>query len=145
MKQGNFKFRWDEETGLAIAIIYTPYGVFTGEAECHPDDRDMISEKVGCEIAYTRATIDALVFERDNRIKPSLASLKQLYYSMNRSKQFNPKSYENKMLRRQIQNWEMDLKNINSIIRSQRQYLTDYINTKESLYQTLRKHREGQK
>ena len=145
MRQDNFKFKWHEETGLAIAVIYTPYGVFTGEAECHPDDRDMMSEKVGCEIAYTRAVIDALVFERDNRIKPSLASLKQLYYSMKHSKKFNPKSYENRMLRRQIQNWELDLHNINSIIRDQRLYLTDYIKTKETLYQSVRKNRQGQK
>ena len=83
-------FHYDKETGCSTCVIETKYGKFSGTACCHPDDMDMASEKVGCEIAYSRAAIDSLKYERDNVIKPSLKALKQLYYSMNRSKRFNP-------------------------------------------------------
>ena len=92
------KFEWYEEDRQAICKLHTKYGVFTGIASCHPDDVDMMSEKVGCEIAYSRAAIESLKYERDCIIKPSLKSLRQLYFSMKHSKKFNPKSYEAKML-----------------------------------------------
>lgn len=134
-------FHYDKETGCSTCVIETKYGKFSGTACCHPDDMDMASEKVGCEIAYSRAAIDSLKYERDNIIKPSLKALKQLYYSMRHSKKFNPKSYENKMLKRQIENWEMDLNNINTMIKSEKDWIRDYINTKEILYTNIRNNR----
>ena len=92
------QFMWDEKTGVAVCILQGEYGTFSGEASCHPDDQDMMSEKVGCEIAYSRAMIESLLHIKNNIIKPSLGSLKQLQYSMKHSKKFNPKSYETKML-----------------------------------------------
>jgi hypothetical protein len=136
-------FHYDKETGCSTCIIETKYGKFSGTACCHPDDMDMASEKVGCEIAYSRAAIDSLKYERDNVIKPSLKALKQLYYSMNRSKKFNPKSYEYKMLKRQIECWEFDLAVINDMINTERTWIRDYINTKEALYQNIRANRNN--
>lgn len=141
MKQPKFHF----ENGIAKCVLYNKYGTFEGEAKCHPDDFDMESEKVGCDIAFSRATIKSLMHARDNVIKPSLNALKQLYYSMNRSKHYNKKSYESKMLWSQIQNWQMDLDTVNSMLKAERELLTNYINTKEALYQSIRKHRNGQK
>ena len=137
------KFEWYEEDRQAICKLHTKYGIFTGIASCHPDDEDMMSEKVGCEIAYSRAAIESLKYERDNVIKPSLKALKQLYYSMNRSKRFNPKSYEYKMLKRQIECWEFDLAMIGDMIDTERTWIRDYINTKEALYQNIRANRNS--
>lgn len=136
-------FHYDKETGCSTCVIETKYGKFSGTACCHPDDMDMASEKVGCEIAYSRAAIDSLKYERDNVIKPSLKALKQLYYSMNRSKKFNPKSYEYKMLKRQIECWEFDLAVIGDMIDTERIWIRDYINTKEALYQNIRANRNS--
>ena len=136
-------FHYDKETGCSTCVIETKYGKFSGTACCHPDDMDMASEKVGCEIAYSRAAIDSLKYERDNIIKPSLKALKQLYYSMNRSKKFNPKSYEYKMLKRQIECWEFDLSVVNDMIDTERTWIRDYINTKEALYQNIRTNRNN--
>lgn len=136
-------FHYDKETGCSTCVIETKYGKFSGTACCHPDDMDMASEKVGCEIAYSRAAIDSLKYERDNVIKPSLKALKQLYYSMNCSKKFNPKSYEYKMLKRQIECWEFDLAVINDMIDTERTWIRDYINTKEALYQNIRANRNN--
>lgn len=143
MKNNKPIFHYDKETGCSTCIIETKYGKFSGTACCHPDDMDMASEKVGCEIAYSRAAIDSLKYERDNVIKPSLKALKQLYYSMNRSKKFNPKSYEYKMLKRQIECWEFDLSVINDMINTERTWIRDYINTKEALYQNIRANRNN--
>ena len=143
MKQIKPIFHYNKETGCSTCIIETKYGKFSGTACCHPDDMDMASEKVGCEIAYSRAAIDSLKYERDNVIKPSLKALKQLYYSMNRSKKFNPKSYEYKMLKRQIECWEFDLAVINDMINTERTWIRDYINTKEALYQNIRANRNS--
>ena len=143
MKNNKPIFHYDKETGCSTCIIETKYGKFSGTACCHPDDMDMASEKVGCEIAYSRAAIDSLKYERDNVIKPSLKALKQLYYSMNRSKKFNPKSYEYKMLKRQIECWEFDLSVINDMINTERIWIRDYINTKEALYQNIRANRNN--
>lgn len=143
MKNNKPIFHYDKETGCSTCIIETKYGKFSGTACCHPDDMDMASEKVGCEIAYSRAAIDSLKYERDNVIKPSLKALKQLYYSMNRSKKFNPKSYEYKMLKRQIECWEFDLAVINDMINTERTWIRDYINTKEALYQNIRTNRNS--
>ena len=143
MKKAKPIFHYDKETGCSTCVIETKYGKFSGTACCHPDDMDMASEKVGCEIAYSRAAIDSLKYERDNIIKPSLKALKQLYYSMNRSKKFNPKSYEYKMLKRQIECWEFDLSVINDMINTERIWIRDYINTKEALYQNIRANRNN--
>lgn len=146
MKNNKPTFKWDDDKGIAICIIHTPYGDFGGSATCHTDDKDMMSEKVGCEIAYCRAAIKMLIYQRDCQIKPALKALKQLYYSMKHSKKFNPKSYESKMLRRQIENWEFDLDIVNDMLDTERKYVHDYITTKELLYQDLRtKRNNGQK
>ena len=102
---------------------------------------DMASEKVGCEIAYSRAAIDSIKYERDNVIKPSLRALKQLYYSMKHSKKFNPKSYENKMLQRQIQMINFDLATIKDMLAGEEQRLIEYITEKDKFYQHIRRNR----
>lgn len=143
MKNNKPTFEWNENKGIAICVIHTPYGDFGGSATCHTDDKDMMSEKVGCEIAYCRATIKMLVFQRDCQIKPALKALKQLYYSMKHSKHFNKKSYEAKMLWSQIRNWTYDLNTVNNMIATEKQMLNDYIHTKEILYQNIRKQRQN--
>lgn len=101
----------------------------------------MKSKKVGELIATTRAKIKYLAHIKENELKPSLHSLKQLYYSMNKSKYFNPKSYENKMLQRQIKMYELDIIAINDVIKINKNELRNYIENKELLYQKIRKHR----
>ena len=133
------------ETGVAECILYNEDGhIFKGMAKCHPEDEDMMSEKVGCEIAQSRATIKALKYQKNCVIKPSIKALKQLYYSMRQSKKFNPKSYENIMLKRQIENWEWDLNLIEDMIDAEKTYLQNYIKDKEQMYQFIRKQRKGQ-
>ena len=134
-------FSWDEEQGLASCILTDGKQVYTGIAQCHPEDVDMMSEKTGCEIAFKRAKIEALRALRDE-LKIRLSTLKQLYHSMNISHRFNEKSYENKMLQRQIRSINFDLTTTKEIIASEEQNLREYLKNKDEFYVKIRKMRK---
>lgn len=131
-------FNWDSEEGVASCIIKYKNQTFCGVAMCHEEDKDMMSEKTGMEIAYRRATIDYLKYVRDMELKPALKALKQLYYTMKHSTHFNPKSYENSKLQRHIRMYEFDLETINEIIIDERKNLKDYIDKKDEFYKKTR-------
>ena len=130
-------FNWDEDAGVASCILSDGEKVFTGFAQCHPDDKDMSSEKTGCEIAFRRARINALRGYRDE-LKIKLKALNQLFYSMNRSYRFNEKSYENKMLQRQIRMIDFDLTTTKEMIATEEQNLRQYLSDKDKFYTKTR-------
>lgn len=132
------EYFWNEDNGIAFCTIYYNEYSFTGEAQCHPDDRDMMSKLTGQTIAEYRATIKYLRFVRDCELKPRLKALKQLYYSMNYSKYFDPKSYEAKMLYRQINILKDDLKENKYLIDFTKKELEVYLITKERDHKQLR-------
>ena len=138
MKKEKVIYSFDDKTGVSYCSIFE-YGLeFTGIAVCHPDDRDMLSERTGCEIANRRAYIHLLCHERDNIIAPQLKALKQLYYSINKSKNFNKKGYAEKALYRHVRMLEYDLTAIKEEIATEKQSLKDYISGKEKFYQRHR-------
>lgn len=132
---------YDKDTFLAKASLEIDGRKFTAYAKCSPNDKDMESQIVGCEIASQKLIIKTLKeYKRD--LKIGLASLEQLYYSMNRNKHFNEKSYENKMLQSQIQLFKNDLATVNKTIAEKEQDLKEYIKIKEELYVKLRRIRK---
>lgn len=134
-------FEWDSDIGLASCILTDGEHYYTGIAQCHPDDQDMMSEKTGCEIAFRRAKIEVLKSYRDE-LKIKLEALRQLYYSMNQSNKFNEKSYENKMLQRQIRLLDFDLTTTKEIIATEKQNLKDYLKKKDEFYNKTRSRRK---
>lgn len=137
-------YEWDENLGIAYCTLYYKDLKFIGHAQCHEDDEDMKSKLTGQTIAEIRAMIQYLRHIRDNEIKPKLAALKQFYYSINRSKEYNKKSYESRMLYRQIRNYEKDLDAIKEEIVRITNFMNEYITTKEAQYQLIRQSRKGQ-
>ena len=134
-------FHWDEETGVSSCILSDGERVYTGFAHCHPDDEDMKGEKTGCEIALRRAKIAALRGYRDE-LKIRLSALNQYYYSINKSHKFNEKSYENKMLQRQIRQINFDLDTTKEMIATEELSLRAYIKSKDVFYTQTRKRRQ---
>ena len=134
-------FEWDEEAGIASCILSDGEKVYTGFAQCHPDDEDMKGQKTGCEIAFRRARINALRGYRDE-LKIRLSTLNQLYYSMNISYCFNEKSYENKMLQRQIRQINFDLATAKEMIATEQENLRAYIKEKDEFYNKTRLRRK---
>ena len=134
-------FNWDEETGISSCILSDGEKVYTGFAQCHPDDEDMKGQKTGCEIAFRRARINALRGYRDE-LKIRLSALNQLYHSMNISYRFNEKSYENKMLQRQIRMINFDLATTKEMIATEQENLRTYIKEKDEFYNKTRMRRK---
>ena len=135
------KFLWDKENRKATCILTDGERKYIGEAICHTDDEDMMNEKTGCEIAFRRARIKALQDQR-RTLKAQLGALNQYYYSMKHSKKFNKKSYENKMLQRQINLIKTDLDTFSSMIVDEQQSLRTYLSKKDDFYKHIRKNRE---
>lgn len=130
---------WKPEIGYAGCIIHYNDLEFYGDAICHPDDEDMMSRLTGQKIADARATIQLLSHIRDFELRPQLKILKQLFFSMKHSKQFNKKSYEARMLYRQIRSLENDIATIKKEIADIKQELKKYLSDKEELFQTIRR------
>lgn len=145
MKNRGPLFRWDPETGVASCVLLDGDNIFIGSATCSPEDRDMMSEKTGYHIAQYRAQISYLKHLRDNVLKPRLAALKQLYFSINKSKHFNDKSYETKMLRRQIYMTSSDLDLIKEDLVLLKQELNSYLDEKAKFYKKVRENRQKDK
>lgn len=135
--------KWDADNGIAYCTIFDADGhAHEGKAVCAADDADMMNEKTGMEIAYRRAEIKAYKAYK-YKIKNKLEALNQLYYSMKHSKKFNPKSYENIMLQRQIRLCNDDLDTANNIISTAQLDLKIYIKAKDELYKQFRELRKS--
>lgn len=131
-------YNWDSENNIATCTIMDKAGrKFVGTAKCHPDDIPFANQYTGSHIAFNRAFILYLKSIKRDILQPELRALKQLYYSMNQSKNFNPNSYENKMLWRQIRMKELDLATIEEELATQEQNLTFFIEEKTKLYNKL--------
>lgn len=139
------EFEFDPASGVSNCFITRGDKVYFGSAICHDDDRDMISEITGTEIAQTRANIDMLKCIRDNEIIPGLKALKHLQSCIQDSKNYNKRSYEARMLRRQVCRYEENLNSINAAIASEKKFLKDYTTAKEKIYTKIRAKRQAGK
>ena len=61
---------------------------------------------------------------------------------MKHSKHFNPNSYENKMLQRQIRDFNLDLDIFKDILATEEQMLIEYLEEKDKFYKRIRANRE---
>ena len=133
---------YDEATGTSSIILEINGEVYYGTAQAHPDDMDLANSKTGLEIALHRAEIDALS-ARIKQLKIELGALNQLYYSINQSKRFNAKSYENIMLQRQIRMKQEDIQTVKEVRKQLKADLSDYITRKDIFYKQVRRGREA--
>lgn len=139
MNNENIELHNIDDNTIECTIRYNNF-IARGTAKCHPDDEDMKNNHTGCEIAMRRASIQLYRYHRDT-LKAQLQALNQLYYSMNKSKNFNEQSYENKMLQRQINLIKTDLDTIKEMIVETQENLRIYIKQKDDFYTTIRANR----
>lgn len=143
MRKIEIKYRFDEETKATTCTIWDKVTdrYYTGVAFCHQDDLDMCSEHTGQEIAYRRAEIQLLQQCRSD-VKFELKSLKQLFYSINMSKYYNSKSYENRAIRRQIKIKESELEGLTNAVYDRKEALKQFIDSKDEFYKAIRANRK---
>ena len=93
---------FDAETGISTCTIEdNEHNIYIGKAYCHEDDRDMMNQYTGCQIALMKATMKYYKGEI-KKTRHQLAALNQLFYSINTSSRYNPNAYESIMLRKLI-------------------------------------------
>lgn len=144
MRKYEPKFSWHPDTGTAICVLTDDKNrTFVGEAMCHPNDEDMMSERTGCELAFRRAKLEYLRTVRDAELKPALAALEHLYACMVHSTHFEANSYEARTIRKHIHQTKFDLTTIKEMIASEYQGITDYIKGKDKVYKRIRNKNQG--
>ena len=136
----NYKteYEYNEKTGKSYFYIERNGITMCGEAKCHPDDTDMMSERTGLTIAEARAYIQMLKAKKKYEIQPKIDVLRHLLTNIQSSKRHDPKAYESCMLRSQLAHWEGQLAEINADITDEEKYLKEYIDQKDKLYRKLR-------
>lgn len=133
---------YDEVTGTAIVTYKDAYGhEYTGVAQVAEVDKDMQSSYTGYQIAEARALLETYKGIIRNEFKPRLRAYKQLYYSMNRSKNYSDKHYEARMLKRAIKHMEAQIEEVEQYISNIKEFIEFYIKEKDSFYQTIRQKR----
>lgn len=136
------KFYFNPEEGSSLCVIQTKNKTFVGTAQCLETDRDMMSEKTGCEIAYHRAVIHTLEAHLSD-LKNELMGLHKYYYSINTSKYFEADSYMTNMLKSQMQQREDDIRTTKKMIAAEKEYLKNYMADKAQFYKKVRRNRKA--
>lgn len=127
------KFRYDQEAGVTICQYEDKYGrLFLGTAMCAPEDEDVKSEFTGYSIAEYRAKID---YARTRKIDALMRyeALRDLYYSMQHSSHYNPKSYEARRIKKHYMQALGNLKEARVTYQGLQTGLRNYIDTKEKI------------
>ena len=132
------KYNFYTEDNICYCEIMYNDQKFVGSAKCHPDDLDMKSDRTGYFIAEVRANIAKLRWCRDYEILPMVKYYKHFYDCVSHSSKFNPETYEAKMIKKELRRWESELALVRDTIQSEREYLREYIDTKEKVYQRIR-------
>ena len=136
------KFYFNPENGASMCIIETKNNTFVGTAQCADADRDMMSEKTGCEIAYHRAIIHTLQHHMDET-RYELNGLKKYFYCVNQSKYFNPDDYMSGMLISQINQREDEISVTKEAIKKEKEYLKNFMADKAEFYKKVRHNRKA--
>ena len=139
----NLEFDFDETNGITICTMKYDNEEFIGTAICAPEDMDYLSKKTGQEIAFNRASVEVLKYDKFC-LTQELKGLKSLYYSIKHSKKYNPKSYEAIMLRHQMNMRENDIAQLKVDIKTTQQYIKNYIDQKDKAYKIWRKLKKEQ-
>lgn len=111
---------FDEKTGKSYITICYKNKFYTGFARLHPDDADKASKFAGCRFAEERACIKALKAELKEK-KHNCEECRKFVKVITSYAHFDPKSYEARMMFRQL---NRRIKEVNNLI--------DEINERES-------------
>ena len=134
--------RYNEKDGIAsCTLTYRSASgqdiVALGTALCHPQDQDMKSQITGEFIARGRAVIAMAQRINAEELKPGLVALQHLLSTMDHGG-YDMNSKEIKRIKKEIKNFEDDIKYNKSIIEEERKLLREYIDGKEEVYQEIR-------
>lgn len=111
--------------------------IFTGYAFCLETDKDFQSDRTGCFIAEMKAQLKKMRYMRTETRK-SQKALIDFKKRLECCKDYDENSFESKRLRKEIYIYQKEIDNITAAITDTENYLKDYIEGKEKLYQKIR-------
>ena len=132
-----FTATFDEDTGYACYLYRASNGkVYCGEALCHKDDKEFMSKLTGLHIAKMRCMTE---YAKDEKIRiyGKLQGIKQIYYSIIQSKNFNRDNYESKMIYKQMKLIEKEYRDICDSITELKNGLKTYLDSKAAFQKDI--------
>lgn len=132
-----YSFDWNPEAGEAICVLTHKGKRFIGQAQCHDQDKDFMSERTGCFIAEMRANIKYLQYKK-NALVQEIKTLEHMAGIINNNPKCQGKSYEKILLQREIRNKNNILFAIKEELAEEQEYLKYYIDNKDKLYNRIR-------
>lgn len=137
-------YTWDQETGIATCRYIDKFNrEFTGTAVCHPEDEDIKSWRSGYTIAEYRTRI-ALAKAKNNDAKIAYEAVRQIYYSIKHSKNYNDDSYEAKMIKHQLKLRQEEVAQTKSDYKLLKADFRLYMRKKDELNQKYREQKDSQ-
>ena len=137
---------WYPDEDLHETLIITKDGEeIIGTAVCHPDDKDMKNEYAGETISRWRAMYKYGKHMLKHELRPQLKILKHLFDCMKQSKEYNPRSNEVRLIRRQIAQLEKEIADLKYDLEGLQGLVREYIDAKDDFYKKIRAKREKDK
>ena len=94
------KSYYNKETGESYIALNTKYGIFEGYSKLHEEDKDIVSEYIGCNYAEVKAIIKYEKTKLINKQK-KLKTIKILLNEMEKLNGYNKNSIEARYIRKQ--------------------------------------------
>ena len=140
----NYKteYQYNEHSGNSYFYIEYNGLSMCGQAKCHPDDTDMMSERTGSTLAEIKANIKRLRYMR-NKVRENMRPLELFESRLKCCKNYNSKSFEARRLRKEIWLYKDKIQEITNAINDEEAYLKKYIAEKDNLYVKIRAKRSN--
>lgn len=131
------------DAGEVSIIIQYQGRIYQGIALLHPEDKDFFSEKVGCNIALSRARIEALV-DTLHETRQEAKYKEQMLYEVTRFGEFNSKNdmYDpTQMFRQNVCKAIMRVENLEAALKKEQKMLANYLKGHGKAIQSIKKQR----
>ena len=136
-------FIYDKEAHTTICEISSGGKIFRGTAQCHPDDYDFESQKVGEVFSHFRAIIAQCRYDKEV-IDHQVTSLTHVLDALCRNPKVDRNSIECKVIRKQIKILKRDKEEIEETIQHAKAELKYLIRAKDELYTRVRQRRAAE-
>lgn len=133
---------FNEKTGISYVTIQTPKGTYTGYSRLQDEDKEYMSQNVGCRYAEIKAHIKMINSEiKENKIQ--LIAFERFYNNLSNSNKLNKNSYEARKIRKEIYNFKKRIQELENLKTSMHNTLMEAINKRQknldSFYKKLAK------
>ena len=128
---------FNQKTGKSEVTLADKYGIYTGRAKLHPNDKNNASKFTGCRLAETRALLNYLKIKY-KRTKIALDAIKNL----NNDIKLNCQNIDSKIQRRinlKLRDYSNEINEIKKDINALEKNLIEDIETRDKILNSIKK------